>query len=231
MQGCFRSGSWCTLWKATHYSQNELRTGIKLCDTADCPSSHLCLRLPPSHHCWLQTELWQQLLCAADKPQKFLLNIRCATPGAWRSRCLFSSYWPHRLPDPSSGPQAAAIGIHVSNPTSSPTAPCWSEDSDRGAHLSPGAVYRRQLSEAANCLPQTLPPQQTSHRKLVVLKPSNWTRPAATDTLWVCSFTRVHKALCVWKVFTWTRSERYLHQLWNSQPLAPHLEGPSLAWN
>lgn len=105
------------------------------------------------------------------------------------------------------------------------TAPCWSEDSDRRAHLSPGAVYSPMR------LPHTLPPQQTSQGKLVALRPSEWTRPPATATLWVCSFSRVHGALCDTEVFTWTRSERCLHQLWNSQPLAPHLEGHSLTWN
>lgn len=65
---------------------------------ADCPSSLVCLRLPPSHQCWLQTELWQQVLCAADKPHQGLRGTRCATPGAWRTPCLFSSHWPRSFP-------------------------------------------------------------------------------------------------------------------------------------
>lgn len=74
-------------------------------------------------------------LCSTQTPEVPARHQMCSSRSLEVTVPLFLLLAPQVscLPDPSSGPQAAAIGTHVSNPTGSPTAPCWSEDSDRSS--------------------------------------------------------------------------------------------------
>lgn len=167
---------------------------------ADCPSSLLCLRLSPSHQCWLQAELWLQVLCAADKPQQCLLGIRCATPGAWRSLCLFSSHCAWRF---------SAFLTHPVVPRLLPLTP-----TSQTPWVSPLLLAGvRMVTGKPICHQQQCTDDSPVRLPTACLTPSHHIKPPRgsslpsdpqaepglkpTDTLgWVCSFSRLHQALC-----------------------------------
>lgn len=131
--------------------------GLSCVIPADCPSSLLCLRLPP-----VLAADWAVAvgaLCSRQMPALPAGHQVCNTRSLEVTVPLFlpPGLQVSCLPDLSSGPQAAAVDTHVPNPMGFPTAPRWSEGSDRKAHVSPGAVP--QMAAQWGCpLPASHPP-------------------------------------------------------------------------